>query len=225
MNARSKKSLMRAALFDMDRTLVRKETASLYVRYQRELGEATWRDQARVLYWVAQYTLGIIDAPIIAARVALQFAGMPESALESRCDDWFRRMVETHVCDRGRQAVARHRDAGDVLAIVTGATPYAARPLARLLGIPHIVGSELEVGVDRCFTGRFVDPLCYGDGKIIRTRVLAERLGFALEDATFYSDSYTDLPLLEHVREPVIVNPDPRLARIARRRGWRVEAW
>ncbi len=216
---------MRAALFDMDRTLVRKETASLYVRYQREIGEATWRDQARVLWWVSQYTLGVIDAPTVAAHVTLQLAGMPETALASRCDDWFRRMVETHVCDRGRQAVARHRDAGDVLAIVTGASTYATRPLARLLDIPHVVASELEVGRDGCFTGRFVEPLCYGRGKITRTRVLAERLGFRLEESTFYSDSYTDLPLLEHVREPVIVNPDPRLARVARRRGWRVEAW
>src|SRR4051812_18092640 len=54
---------MRAALFDMDRTLVRKETLTLYVRYQREIGEATRRDMLRVLYWVGQYTLGIIDAP------------------------------------------------------------------------------------------------------------------------------------------------------------------
>lgn len=219
------KERMRAALFDMDRTLVRKETASLYVRYQREIGEATWRDQARVLWWVAQYTLGVIDAPVVAARATLSLAGVPETVLSARMDDWFRRYVEEHVCDRGRRAVERHVDAGDVVAIVTGASPYAARPLARRLGIPHVVASDLEVGADGRFTGRFVEPLCYGHGKITRARRLAERLGFVLEESTFYSDSYTDLPLLEHVREPVIVNPDPRLARVARQRGWRVEAW
>jgi HAD superfamily hydrolase (TIGR01490 family) len=215
----------RAALFDLDRTLVRKETASLYVRYQREIGEADWRDAVRVMYWVAQYTLGVIDAPAVAAKVMLGFAGMPETVLAARCDDWFHRFVEVHVCDRGREAVARHRAEGDVLAIVTGASPYIARPVARCLGIDHVVASELEVGNDGCFTGRFLDPLCYGEGKIVRATLLAKTLGFELRESVFYSDSFTDLPLLAHVAEPVVVNPDPRLSREAKRRGWRVEAW
>jgi HAD superfamily hydrolase (TIGR01490 family) len=215
----------RAALFDLDRTLVRRETASLYVRYQREIGEATWRDAARVTYWVTQYTLGIIDAPAVAARIMRSFAGMHETVLAARCDDWFRRFVEVHVCDRGREAVARHRADGDVLAIVTTASPYVARPLARNLGIDHVVSSELEVGHDGRFTGRVVDPLCYGPGKIVRTSRLAGVLGFDLREAIFYSDSFTDLPLLSHVAEAVVVNPDPRLAREAKRRGWRIETW
>jgi HAD superfamily hydrolase (TIGR01490 family) len=215
----------RAALFDMDRTLVRKETASLYMRYQREIGEASWRDMARVTWWVAQYTLGVIDAPVVAARAMKQFAGMHETVMASRCDDSFHRYVEVHVCDRARTAVAEHRARGDVLAIVTGASPYAARPVARALGIPHVVASELELGADGRFTGRVVDPLCYGHGKIERAGKLATELGFNLREATFYSDSFTDLPLLEYVAEAVIVNPDPRLARVARKRRWRVETW
>jgi HAD superfamily hydrolase (TIGR01490 family) len=215
----------RAALFDLDRTLVRKQTASLYVRYQREIGEATWRDSARTALWVAQYTLGIIDAEDVAARAMLGFAGLSETALAARCDDWFGRYVEVHICDRGREAVARHREQGDVLAIVTGTSPYVARPLGQRLGIEHLVTSELEVGDSGCFTGRILDPLCYGKGKIVRAQRLAEAIGFDLRESTFYSDSFTDLPLLEHVAEPVVVNPDPRLSREAKRRGWRVEAW
>src|SRR4051812_38282728 len=168
----SRRSMTRAALFDMDRTLVRRETASLYVRYQRTLGEATRRDSLRVLYWVAQYTAGIIDAPEVAARALAPLAGTHESALAARCDDWFRRFVEPHVCDLGRRAVEEHRARGDMLAIVTGASPYVARPLARRLGIPHVVTSELEVDASGVFTGRFVAPLCYGEGKVERTRRL-----------------------------------------------------
>ena len=216
---------MRAALFDMDRTLVRRETASLYVRYQRSIGEAGLRDALKVLYWVTQYTLGVVDAPEVAARAARSLSGTPELVMSARCDDWFRRFVEPHVCDLGRRAVELHRSRGEVLAIVTGASPYAARPLARRLGIPHVVASELEVDPSGSFTGRFESPLCYGAGKIVRAQRLADAVGFDLTEATFYSDSYTDLPLHEHVREPVVVNPDPRLARAARKRGWRVERW
>ncbi len=216
---------MPAALFDLDRTLVRKETATSYVRYMRQRGGATWKDTARVTWWVAQYTLGVIDALDVARRAAMGLEGLPESVMQARCDHWFLRDVEPLVSDVGRATVNAHRAKGDVLAIVTGATPYIAWPLARRLGIPHVVASDLEVASDGRFTGRFVEPLCYGVGKIVRAKQLADRLGFALEEATFYSDSLTDLPLLEAVAVPVVVNPDPRLSRVAKKRGWRVERW
>ena len=62
------------ALFDMDRTLVRRNTAQLYVRYQRKIGEATWADTARVAYWMVQYTLGVVDAEGVARRALLPLA-------------------------------------------------------------------------------------------------------------------------------------------------------
>ena len=218
-------TLARAALFDMDRTLVRRETASLYVSYMRERGQASWRDAARVLWWMTQYTLGVVDAPVVARRAMESFVGMSETVLAARCEDLFLRRIEAHVCDRGRAAVEEHRARGDVLAIVTGASPYVARPLARSLGIPHVVSSVLEVDPTGHFTGRVVDPLCYAEGKVQRALELALQLGFRLEESVFYSDSLTDLPLLERVRTPIVVNPDPRLSRVARKLGWTVERW
>jgi len=215
----------RAALFDMDRTLIRKETASLYVRYQRELGEAGLFELVRVLYWVGQYTLGVIDAQAVAARALAGFAGTSETVMAARCDDWFSSCVEPHIADLGRVTVERHRAEGDLLAIVTGATPYAARPLARRLRIEHVVASELLLDAEGRFTGLPAQPLCIGEGKVERTERLSRELDFRIEEATFYSDSLTDLPLLERVATPVVVNPDPRLARVAARRGWRVERW
>jgi len=214
----------RVALFDMDRTLVSVETASLYVRYQREIGEATWRDGARVAWWVAQYTIGVIDAPKVAARVASTLAGMPEAKMIARCEDWVARYVVQHIGDRARRTVRFHKERGDLLAIVTGASPYASRPVAKLLDIPHVIASELEVEGE-VFTGRPKDPLCYAEGKVVLTKRLAEKEGFSLEDATFYTDSHSDLPLLLAVGEPVAVNPDRRLLREARKRGMRIERW
>ncbi len=215
----------RAALFDMDRTLVRRETASLYVRYQREIGEASLLDLARVTFWVAQYTFGVIDAEAVARRAVATLAGTRETDLQARCDAWFPRYVAPHVADAGRHAVLHHQHRGDLVAIVTGATRYVALPLARLLGIEHVVASELARDAQGVFTGLPESPLCYGPGKIVRAQRLADALGFALRESVFYSDSYTDLPLLEYVAEPVVVNPDPRLRREALRRGWRIERW
>ena len=217
--------MKRGALFDMARTLVRLETASLYVRYQRDIGEAGLSELLKTSYWVAQYTLGILDASKVAEKVLLNLRGMPENVLAARCDDWFCRYVERHIADAGREAVRRHLAAGAVCAIVTGTSPYASRPLARRLGIDHVVSSVFEIDAEHRFTGRAEPPLCFGDGKLERARGLADACGFRLEESIFYTDSVSDLPLLERVAEPVAVNPDPRLRRIAERRGWRIERW
>jgi HAD superfamily hydrolase (TIGR01490 family) len=208
----------------MDRTLVSRDTATLYVRYQRDVGDAGWRQALRVSWWVLQYTLGVIDAERVAERALADFRGKSERWMEESCRGWFRDYVLEHVAQAGRDAVRRHRDAGDVVAIVTGATRYAAEPLAEELGIDHVVCTRLEVE-DGLFTGKVVKPMCYGRGKIDLTRRYAEAKGFSLDDATFYSDSITDLPLLEHVATPVVVNPDARLERVARRRNWPIERW
>ena len=215
----------RAALFDMDRTLLRVETISLYVKHQRKLGEATWVDAVKAAYWLLEYTFGILDAPRVAEKVLVALAGMPETVLAARCDDWFTHDVEKHITDEGRLAVRRHKEAGDICAIVTAASPYAARPLARILGIDHVVSTVFEVDEKGLFTGRVEAPLCLGEGKVTRAGALGARLGFALEEAIFYTDSVQDLPLVERVGEPVCVNPDVRLGRIARKRGYRVERW
>lgn len=215
----------RAALFDMDRTLLSKETASLYVRYQRRIGEASLADLARTLGWVAQYTLGILDHAAVAAKVLRTLEGKPEHAMFTRCEDWFTSDVERYITDGGRRAVAAHLAAGDTCAIVTGASLYASRPLATRLAIPHIVSTVFEVDDRGLFTGRAEAPLCIGAGKLERAVAFAAAQGLALEEAAFYTDSITDLPLLERVAEPIVVNPDPRLRRVARQRGWRIEVW
>jgi HAD superfamily hydrolase (TIGR01490 family) len=121
--------------------------------------------------------------------------------------------------------VRQHCEAGDFVAIVTGATRYVAEPVAAELGIPHVICSELELDDAGRFTGRVVEPLCYGLGKVERAGLIAEREGLKLEDAFFYSDSITDLPLLQAVKAPVVINPDRRLRKIAVQRGWPIEAW
>jgi HAD superfamily hydrolase (TIGR01490 family) len=214
-----------AALFDMDRTLVKKDTAGLYTRYRRDRGEVSLMDVLRVSFWMAQYTFGVIDAPRVARQALAYFRGMEEKALIESCEGWFHDYVLPHVQAAGRAAVERHRERGDLIAIVTGASKYAASPLAAELRIDEVVCTELEVDAEGRFTGAPLEPLCYGAGKLERAKRLAERHGFELAEATFYSDSITDLPLLEAVRNPRAVNPDARLRRVARQRGWPVEQW
>ena len=214
----------RAAFFDLDRTLVRVDTPRLFTRYRRRQGEASWRDTLQVAWWVLQYTVGVIDAPRVARKALEDFAGKEESWLIKTCDEWFPQYVLPEIQARGREIVQRHRDAGDLVAIVTAATSYVAWPVARELGIDHVVCSELEV-IEGRLTGMAIEPLCYGEGKIARSAVLLAQHGMDFDQVTFFSDSITDLPLLSKVAVPIAVNPDRRLRRVARARGWEVEAW
>jgi HAD superfamily hydrolase (TIGR01490 family) len=208
----------------MDRTLVDTHTAKLYTRFQRDLGEIGLLEALRNSYWLLQYTIGVIDAEDVARHVLEGYRGKTDAWLTERCQGWFESHVLERVSARGRARVQEHRQAGHGVAIATSAVRQVAQPLARELSIPHLVCSELEVREGE-LTGAFDRPLCYGRGKLERAKALVLSLGGSLDRAAFYSDSVTDLPLLEAVGHPVVVNPDARLRRIARRRGWPIEEW
>jgi HAD superfamily hydrolase (TIGR01490 family) len=212
------------ALFDMDRTLVDIHTARLYLRMQREIGEIGWREALRSSYWLLQYGVGWLEPESVALRLLADYRGRPEEWLRERCRQWFQSHVRVWVSSIGRARVLQHQSAGHQVAIATSAVRQAALPLAAELSIEHLVCSELEVE-EQTLTGGFEPPLCYGTGKLERARVLVQSLGCSLDRAVFYTDSITDLPLLEAVGQPVAVNPDPRLRRLARQRGWPIENW
>lgn len=215
---------MRAALFDMDRTLVREHTARLYTRYQGDLGELSLWHYLRNSFWLMQYTVGRIDAEHVAQLALQDIVGKDEHWMRERCAHWFRHNVEREITQAARAAVQAHQEQGDLCCIVTAATRFVARPVADSFGIEHIVCSEVEQD-GAVFTGRFLPPLAYKEGKVTRMNEFAQRMGIDLSVSAFYSDSITDMPLLEAVGTPVAVNPDRRLRSEARRRGWRIEHW
>jgi putative phosphoserine phosphatase/1-acylglycerol-3-phosphate O-acyltransferase len=108
------------------------------------------------------------------------------------------------------------------VAILSAATQYVVEPVARAVGIEDVLCTRLEVK-NGLFTGKVIEPACYGPGKVHYARQYAAQHGAELSDAYFYSDSDVDLPLLELVGHPVAVNPDKKLTAVARQRGWPIE--
>ena len=96
------------------------------------------------------------------------------------------------------------------MVIISNATTYAVAPLARYLGVPHVLATQLEAPAG-AFTGNYIEPLCFRQGKVFWAEKLACELGAGIGQSTFYTDSITDLPLLEKVKHPRVVNPDPKL--------------
>lgn len=208
------------ALFDMDRTLLTSNSASLWLSFERREGRMSRLDVLRGFIWLLQYKLGVVDMATVTKRALALSAGHDMTAMQERIERWYQEMVRPTISAPAVARLEAHRGVGHEVAILTASTQFGAAPVARELGVEHLVCTRLEVGSDGRLTGRVDGTLCYGDGKLKMARVFAEKREARLEDAWFYSDSYTDLPLLEAVGNPVAVNPDPRLNRHARQAKW-----
>ncbi len=208
------------AFFDMDNTLLSAASGRLYLKWLRQTGQLPLHRWAYISGQVALYITGIIDFPRLMSRLMVYAGGTNEADAWRMSERWFESMLRRYIADGGRSRVVWHRDQGHHVAIVSASTPYAVRPVAAALGLGEAyIATELEVDSGR-FTGRLIEPACYGAGKVTRTLAYAALHGIDLRQSYFYSDSSSDLPLLEAVGHPVAVNPSRKLAKIGAQRGW-----
>ncbi|MCX5741644.1 MAG: HAD-IB family hydrolase [Proteobacteria bacterium] len=217
--------MMRAAFFDMDHTLLRIDTGTSWTKFLYARGELSPTMVAKVAYWSVLYKLAVLDMEALFTNLTRDLAGDPEVEMIASCEAWFRAHVASEITLAARVAIDRHRRAGDLIVLATGSTTYAAGPVARAVGIEHVLASELEVDAA---TGRFTGrpgELGFGQHKVRRAERWAARHDVDLEASYFYSDSYNDLPLLSRVGVAIVVNPDVRLRRHARRTGWEIRTW
>lgn len=214
-------STAQAAFFDIDGTLLSVNTAPLYARYMRRHGRARRRDLLRTAFYLAQYRLNLLDIDRAIERVSDVIAGQLEVEVAAFCEQWYAEVVRDYLVPGMQKVLEEHRSLGHRLALLSSSTNYLATPLARDLDVEHLLVTRLEV-VDGRFTGRPIRPVCYGPGKVHWARAFAEEHHLDLEQSFFYTDSVTDIPVLEIVGHPFAVNPDRLLRRAARRRGWPV---
>ncbi len=209
------------AFFDMDKTILSENSGTLYMKYRYQRGELGRADLVQGLVAYLQYKAGWLDLRSWTRSMVSQFRGESEAALAAEARLWFREMVEPTIYPEAERLVREHLAAGHVVAIVSGATRFVVEPLAERLGIPHFLYTQLEV-VDGRFTGRVIEPICFEEGKIYWLQQFIDEHRVDLARSYFYTDSVTDLPLLDLVGHPVVTNPDPFLYRIAVRRRWPV---
>ena len=211
------------AFFDLDLTVLACNSATLWIRREVRLGFLPKRDAARAAIWIGLYQLGFarIESAIVGAIAQLE--GADEAAMRARTLDFWSEIAD-QIRPGATEAIARHLAAGHHLYLLTSSSNYISDPVVTLLGLDGALCTRFEAR-DGVFTGRPDGALCYGPGKVDHANALAARLGSSLADASFYTDSYSDLPMLESVGRPVAVHPDPRLSRHARRRGWPIEDW
>lgn len=212
------------AFFDLDRTLIAANSATDWIRREVRLGNIGRRQVVRAAGWIGLYQLGFARIEPALHDAAATLAGRLESELRERTRVFWREEVVHSTRPGAFPVLDAHRKAGASLVLLTSSSSYLGRAAAETFGLDAVLSNRFEVR-DGTFTGRLIEPLCFGDGKRVLALELAQSRGVSLSDCAFYTDSYSDLPMLEAVGQPVVVHPDPRLARHAKSRGWPVQMW
>ena len=212
------------AFFDVDKTILSENSGALYFKLLYERGEMDTATMLRQMAAYLRYKLNLLDIESWVKSTMQTFAGRSEQEFEREANEWFRESVLPTVYPEAIEAVRDHARRGHVVALATGSTKFVVNPLADFLGVKHLLYTHLEV-VDGRVTGRVIEPICYGEGKIYWLQQLIERESIDLAKSYFYTDSITDLPMLDLVGHPQVVNPDPLLYREAVRRRWPVRLY
>lgn len=211
------------AFFDLDNTIIR--GGSLF-HFARGLQRRRFFSRGEVLNQVWKHLKFVVvgkehlnDLDSIR-RMTLKFAaGHRISEIEDLAREIVRETVLPKVYDQTRELIAGHLARGEEVWIVTASPQRIADLMATELGLTGAIGTIAEER-DGLFTGELAGPILHGAAKADAAKAFAASRGLDLAACTAYSDSVNDLPLLESVGHPVVVNADRRLRAVARRRGW-----
>jgi HAD superfamily hydrolase (TIGR01490 family) len=213
------------AFFDLDKTLIECNSALMWARHERARGAISAWQMARAVIWHGLYVLSVVDIEKAFEEALRHYKGRPAAELERHTQEWFREQVQPLLRRQAEAAIAEHREAGHRLVLLTSSSGYEAAEAARAWGFEAWLANEFPADEQGNLLGTVTNPLCYGPGKVVHAEAWAAEHGVDLDRSYFYSDSYTDVPMLQRVGEPRVVTPDPRLRRAARRFGWDVLDW
>lgn len=215
---------VRLAFFDLDKTILSVNSGTLWVRREAALGHLSKWQAVRALWWLGQYQLGLASAESMVAQAVSYIKGTSARDFRQRTKQFFHEEVRGTYRPGALETLRHYRKEQWRLIMLTSSTQYLADLVAEDLQFDEVLCNRLGAEGD-VHTGRVVGRICFGEGKLEHAQGAAQRAGAVLREATFYTDSYSDLSVLSAVALPVAVNPDPRLRRHARKHHWPTVDW
>ncbi|HEY2430865.1 MAG TPA: HAD-IB family hydrolase [Acidimicrobiales bacterium] len=218
---------MEAAFFDLDKTVIARASVVAFGTPFYKEGLISRRIILRALWGQLVYLhLGADEEKIARMRssVLALTKGWDQARVQAIVEDALEATVEPIIYAEALELIEAHRASGRLVVIVSASPEEIVLPLARYLGVDEAIASLALVDDDGRYTGRMALD-AFGPAKATAMHALAARRGIDLEASYAYSDSATDLPMLEAVGHPVAVNPDREMARAAAERGWEVRVF
>lgn len=213
-----------AAFFDLDKTIIAKSSTLAFSRPLFRAGLLNRSALAKAGIAQAYYQLFGADHDQLE-RIREELSGLIKG--------WDRREIERLVAETVDEVVTplvyeealalidEHQRSGRKVVVISSSPVEIVKPLCNYLGIDNVIGTRPELDDEGRYTGN-IDFYAYGPGKVEAMMELAELEGISLADSFAYSDSATDLPMLEAVGHPVVVNPDKELREVAVKRDWQI---
>jgi HAD superfamily hydrolase (TIGR01490 family) len=208
------------AFFDLDGTLVSGFTATVHAGHRIRRRQARIGEVLGVIEASVRYRLGRMEFERLIVRAARYLRGESAEELADLGEYLFQRHIKDRLFDAMRDIVAAHQDRGHTVALSSSALTMHVEPVARFLGIEHVVCNRFEVDDRGMLTGGIVTPIVWGPRKASAVRLFCADNAVALPRSYFYADGDEDIALMREVGLPRPVNPRPRLAAEAASRGW-----
>jgi len=215
---------MEAAFFDLDKTIVSRSSSLALSRPLYRAGMVSRGQLLRGAYAQLVYLLVGADEQKMERlkEGLLQLTqGWDRGQIERLVEEVMLDVIDPYVYQEALDLIALHRSEGRRIYIVSSSPEEVVRPLARHFGVSGVIATRAQVGTDNRYTGE-LEFYAYGEQKAEAMRALGQRVGLDLEHSYAYSDSITDLPMLEAVGNPVAVNADKDLRKVAEEREWEV---
>jgi HAD superfamily hydrolase (TIGR01490 family) len=215
-----------AAFFDLDKTVIARSSALAFSRPFYRDGLITRRDLLVGGYAQLMYRLaGATEEQMLRTRdyLAELCRGWPVDQVRQVVAETLHELIDPYVYVEATALIERHRAAGRDIVLVSSSGLEMVRPIGELVGADHVIATRMAIADGR-YTGE-IDFYAAGPNKAVAVLELAERNGYDLDSSYAYSDSVIDLPLLETVGYPTVVNPDRPLRRAALERHWPILAF
>jgi HAD superfamily hydrolase (TIGR01490 family) len=206
--------------FDVDNTITSSSSGARFITMAIRKGVLPVKLLFILPYYSFTYRLGLLRLKAYADGFPY-LKGVSKADLESIAHESFETKLRADIFPEAVALIGEKKRAGERVALATSSLDIIVEPLARFLGVTDVIATTLEFDNAIC-TGRIQGKPLFRREKQKRVLEFIAEAGVSAEDCSFYSDSIYDLPLLEEVGNPVAVNPDFRLRRIARRRGWKI---
>ena len=205
-------------IFDVDNTVIKKSSAWYFLLEALDDGIISWKQVRQLPAELLRYKLGRPNMDFIETAVN-QLEGLPIGALEQIAIRCFERRIKPKIYPQAEKLIREALLNGEEVYFATSSLSTLIKPIEEYLGLTGSFTSELET-IDGITSGRLTGASLFGPGKKVYVENRLNEKKINPDDCCFYSDSYTDLPLLEYCGKAVAVNPDRILSKEAKKRGW-----